>query len=163
LGDIAQCKEWIKQYYSFFNLENRLRLKWISLYRLAEVYLILGEFDSAKTSCQESLDWFLINAEEPEESVHVAEARLIMRKILVDLGVYQDALDYLDKAKTAFEMCQHYPLGETLLYLGKAYQGLGGAVFLRQAKEYVTQALAEFQRLKLHHKEREAQEVLKTL
>jgi len=53
--------------------------------------------------------------------------------------------------------------GETLLYLGKAYQGLGGAVSLRQAKEYVANALAEFRRLELHHKAREVEEVLRTL
>ncbi len=33
-------------------------------------------------------------------------------------------MSYLDKA--AFEICGHYALGETLLYLGKAHQGLGG-------------------------------------
>ena len=45
----------------------------------------------------------------------------------------------------------------------KAHFGLGGVVFRRQAKAYVLKALAEFQRLELQHKEREAQEVLHAL
>ncbi len=65
------------------------------------------------------------------------------------------------KAKAVFEICGHYAPGETLLYLGKAHQGLGGAVFLNQAKEHVNNARAEFQRLELHHKEREAKEILR--
>jgi tetratricopeptide (TPR) repeat protein len=105
----------------------------------------------------------LTYAEDPEELVYVAEARLIMGKILVDIGEYREAITYLDKAKAAFEICGHYALGETLLYLGKAHQGLGGTVFLTQAREYVTSAIAEFQRLELFHKEKEAQEVLEKL
>ncbi len=58
-------------------------------------------------------------------------------------------MSYLDKA--AFEICGHYALGETLLYLGKAHQGLGGAVFLNQDKEYVNNAFAEFQRSREHY------------
>jgi len=79
-----------------------------------------------------------------------------MGKILVEMEEHQEALSYLKKAKTAFETCQHYALGETLLYLGKAYQGTGD----HQAREYIHQALAEFQRLKLHHKAHKAQELL---
>jgi hypothetical protein len=58
-----------------------------------------------------------------------------MGKIMVDMGDYREAITYLDKAKAAFEICGHYALGKTLLYLGKANQGLEGAVFLNQAKE----------------------------
>jgi hypothetical protein len=39
----------------------------------------------------------------------------------------------------------------------------GGIVFLNQAKEYITNAFAEFQRLELHHEKREAKEVLEQL
>jgi len=85
-----------------------------------------------------------------------------MGKILVDMQNYQEALQYLDKARNAFAICGHYNLGETLLYMGKAYQGLG-PFFFPQAKEHVTRAIAEFQRVELHHKEQEAQEVLNTL
>jgi len=52
---------------------------------------------------------------------------------------------------------------ETLLSLGKAHVGLGGVIFRRQGKEYVTQALAEFERLELRHKASEARELLKEL
>ena len=86
-----------------------------------------------------------------------------MGKILVDMEEHQDAIEYLEKAKTAFDICQHYALGETLLYLGKAHVGLGGVILRRQGKEYVTQALAEFERLELQHKASEARELLKEL
>ena len=82
-----------------------------------------------------------------------------MGKILVD----QDGIEYLEKARAAFEICQHYALGETLLYLGKAHVGLGGVILRRQGKEYVTQALAEFERLELAHKASEARELLMSL
>ena len=72
-------------------------------------------------------------------------------------------LDNLDKAKAALEICGYYALGETLLYLGKVHQGLGGPVFLKQTREYVTNALAEFQRLELYHKEREAKGGVETI
>jgi tetratricopeptide (TPR) repeat protein len=66
----------------------------------------------------------------------------------------------IEKARAAFETCQHYALGETLFALGKAQQGLGE---LLRAKEYFAAALAEFRRLELHHKAREAQAALETL
>jgi tetratricopeptide (TPR) repeat protein len=162
-GNTTQCRKYLEDAHVFFEQETRPRAKWEYLSQVAEVYRLLGELEPAKTACHQSLEGFLTNAEDPEDLVDVAEVRLVMGKILVDMGAYQDALDYLDKAKTAFEICQHYALGETLLYLGKAYQGLGGAVFLRQVKEHVTQALAEFQRLELRHKEREAEDMLKRL
>ena len=133
------------------------------LYSLAEIYRILQEKEPAKSACKESLDWFLANAEDPEDLVVVAEARLIMGKILVDMEEHQEAILYLEKAKAAFEICQHYALGETLLYLGKAHVGLGGVILRRQGKEYVTQALAEFERLELAHKTQEARDILKAL
>ena len=40
---------------------------------------------------------------------------------------------------------------------------LFGVIFRRQGKEYVTQALTEFERLELRHKAHEAREVLKEL
>ncbi|MDY0092487.1 MAG: hypothetical protein RBT80_07280 [Candidatus Vecturithrix sp.] len=79
------------------------------------------------------------------------------------MGDFQDAITYLEKAQTAFAICQHYALGETLLYLGKAHLGLGGVVLRRQAKDYAFKALAEFHRLELRHKGQEAQEVLHAL
>jgi len=83
-----------------------------------------------------------------------------MRKILVDSREYQEAITYLDKAKEAFTICQHHLLGETLFYLGKAYNGLSNK---QRAKEYIMQAINEFQRLELPHKEKEANEISKTL
>jgi hypothetical protein len=40
---------------------------------------------------------------------------------------------------------------------------VGGVILQRQAQEYLKQALAEFQRLELRHKEQEAKEVLEKL
>ena len=163
LGNNVQCRKYLNIVQTLFDQETDLMVKFSSLFIIADAYRLLKECELAQAFCQHSLDGFLANAEVPEDLVDLAEARLIMGKILVDLGAYEDALDYLDKAQTAFAICQHYALGETLLYLGKAYQGLGGAMFWRQAKEHILKALAEFQRLELHHKECEAQEVLKTL
>ena len=163
LGNINQCKKYLEIAQSCLEKETYPLSKAIDMYLIAEIFELLGEFESAKTACQQSLDWFLANAEDAEELVFVAEARLIMGKILVDMGEHQDAIEYLEKAKTAFEICQHYALGETLLYLGKAHVGLGGVILRRQGKEYVTQALAEFERLELAHKASEARELLKGL
>jgi len=112
----------------------------------------------AKTTCRKSIEWFLNNAENAEDLIYLAGSRLVMGKILVETEEHQEALSYLNKAKSAFETCQHYALGETLFYLGKADQGVGD----HQAREYINQALSEFHRLKLHHKAREAQELLET-
>lgn len=163
MGKITECQQYVEQAQVRFQEENRLREKYEYLHYIAEVHRILGEYDDAKVSCQESLNGFFTHAEDPEDLVDVAEARLIMGKILVDMGEHQDAIEYLEKAKTAFEICQHYALGETLLYLGKAHVGLGGVILRRQGKEYVTQALAEFERLELAHKASEARELLKGL
>lgn len=93
--------------------------------------------------------------------IYVADARLIWGKILVDAGEYQEAIAALETVRATCAAYRYYPLGETLLYLGKAYQGLGGPVFLHQAKTCLNEAIAEFQRLQLPHKEQEAQEVLR--
>ena len=163
LNKQAACREFVKNCQNFLEKDTSPRLKMEALYELAETYRLLKEYTTAKSACQKSLDWYLANAEDPEKLFCVAEARLIMGKILVDIGEHQEAILYLEKAQAAFEICQHYALGETLLYLGKAHVGLGGVILRRQGKEYVTQALAEFERLELAHKASEARDILKTL
>lgn len=130
------------------------------LYGIAEAHRLLGELEPAKAACQEAIKGFLTHAEDAEGLVFVAEARLIMGKILVDMQEYEDALLYLEKTKADFETSGHYALGETLLYLGKACQSLGEPKLLHQAREHLTAALSEFHRLELHHQVRNAQEVL---
>lgn len=163
MGNNTQCETYIKKAQRLFEKETRPRVKGEYFYEIAEIYRILGKFEPAKTACQESIEWFLSNAEDAEDLLYIAEARLIMGKIQVDMGKYQKAITCLDKVKVAFEICSHYALGETLLYLGKAHQGLGGTVLINQAKDYITNAIHEFQRLKLQHKEQEAKEVLNML
>ena len=163
VGNNTHAEHYLQKAQQFFEKEQRPRLKWKVLYEIAEVQRKLILLEASKTACQKALDWLLTNAEDPEDLVYVAEARLIMGKILVDMGEHQDAIAYLEKARAALEICQHYALGETLLYLGKAHVGLGGVILRRQGKEYVTQALAEFERLELAHKASEARELLKGL
>ncbi|GAK56435.1 hypothetical protein B2_20216 [Candidatus Vecturithrix granuli] len=163
MGNTTEYQAYIEQATIRFQKETRPHWKFEYLYYIAEVHRLIGEYELAKTECQEALNGFLAHAEDPEDLVVVAEARLNMGKILVDMGDFQEAITYLEQAQTAFAICQHYALGETLLYLGKAHLGLGGVVFRRQAKDYVTKALAEFQRLELRHKEQETQEVLHAL
>ena len=163
LGNYTEFKKYMDGA-DFFSKQEELPSNKVRYERTtAEIYRILGKLETAKNYCQHSLDWFLTNADDPENSLDVAEARLNMGKILVDMGEHQDAIEYLEKARAAFEICQHYALGETLLYLGKAHGGLGGVILRRQGKEYVTQALAEFERLELAHKASEAREILKGL
>ena len=163
LGNISECRCYMKLAQTRFEQDTRPAIRWEYLYKISEVHRILKELDTAKLTCQQSIEAFLTHADDPENLIAVAEARLIMGKILVDMGEHQDAIEYLEKAKTAFDICQHYALGETLLYLGKAHVGLGGVILRRQGKEYVTQALAEFERLELQHKASEARELLKEL
>ena len=163
VGNNSYAEHYLQKAQQFFEKEQRPRLKWKVLYEIAEVQRGLKLLEVSKTACQQSLEWFLTNAEDPEDLVVVAEARLIMGKILVDMEEYQEALVYLDKAKAAFDICRHYALGETLLYLGKAHVGLGGVIFRRQGKDYVMAALKEFERLELRHKASEAREILHQL
>ncbi|MBN2267784.1 MAG: hypothetical protein JW725_05620, partial [Candidatus Babeliaceae bacterium] len=163
LGKEEQSQKYLEHAYSLLEQKTIPIEKSEALYIIAETQRLLENFESSKIACQQALSWFLTNAEDPEELISVAEVRLTMGKILVDMADYQEAITYLDKAKAAFEICGHYALGETLLYLGKAHLGLGGVIFQRQAQEYLNQALAEFQRLELRHKEQEAKEVLKAL
>ena len=163
LGKFAECRKYVELFQALIKNNIAPSSKMEGLYEIAEVCRLLREFETAKTACQQSLDWFLTNAEAPEDLVVVAEARLIMGKILVDMEEHQEAILYLEKAQAAFEICQHYALGETLLYLGKAHLGLGGVILRRQGKEYVASALKEFERLELAHKASEAREILKGL
>ncbi|MCP4111825.1 MAG: hypothetical protein GY749_40915 [Desulfobacteraceae bacterium] len=133
------------------------RNKAFYLYKRADTYRILQEYEFAKTDCEQSLTWFLINAEDYQS---VAEARLVFGKILVNMEEYQDAIGYLDKAKTAFAIGKHYALGETMLYLGKAHAATGNPT---RAQALVADALAEFQRLELSKKEQEAKDMLNRL
>jgi tetratricopeptide (TPR) repeat protein len=127
------------------------------LYEYAETKRILKENNTAQDACNRSLSWFLNNAEDPDDYQPVAEARLIMGKILVDMQSYQEAVPHLDKARTAFAVGKHYALGETMMYLGKAHLGLGRRT---QAEELLLKALAEFQRLGLRLKEAETRKLL---
>ena len=161
LGNIPQTRKYIEDVQPLVEQVTDLDDKWQSLYLLSEGYRLLEEYEQARIKCQQAIDG-LLTFECPEELEYLADARLIMGKILVDIKNYQEALQYLDKAQKAFAICGHYALGETLLYMGKAYQGLG-AFFFPQAKELVTKAIAEFQRVELPHKEREAQAVFDTL
>ncbi len=160
LGDEKRSKGYMQMAQTLFEQETRPRRKWWCLYEIADGHRILGKFDAAKAACQQSLDWFLSNAEGAEKLIYAAEAQFVMGKILVDMNAHQDALPYLHNAKSAFELCHHYALGETLLYLGKAHQGLGGAEMISQARQEISTAITEFQRLLLHRKEREAKDVL---
>ncbi len=162
-GKIAECKELLAESQTMYAQENFPLWQWEYSYYVAETYRILGEFEPAKRFCQQALEGFLHHAEDPEDLIYVADARLIWGKILVDTGEYQEAIAALEKVRETCAAYHYYALGETLLYLGKAYQGLGGPIFLRQAKTCLSEAIAEFQRLQLHHKEHEAQEVLRTL
>jgi tetratricopeptide (TPR) repeat protein len=155
-GDEAQSRHYLEAAYTLFEEEPRPRRKWWCLYEIADGYRMLKEYDTAKTACQKSMEWFLNTAENAEDLIYLAGARLVMGKILVETEEHQEALSYLNKAKTAFETCRHYALGEAWFYLGKAYQGIGD----HQAREYIKRALAEFQRLKLQHKASKAQELL---
>ena len=161
-GKYNECKKHVEIAKNLLTLCSPHRQTWF-LREISDVYRLCGEYEIGKSVCQQALDWFISNAEDFENAVSFNEARLNMGKILVDMGEHQDAIEYLEKARTAFEICGHYALGETLLYLGKAHVGLGGVILRRQGKEYVTQALAEFERLDLAHKASEAREILKTL
>ena len=161
-GNLTQCQGYMKTAQELFEHETYPPDRLVYLYKIAEVYRILREFESAKQNCHQAIEGFWA-AEDAEDLLYLAEARLVMGKILVDMGDYREAIIYFNKAKAAFEHCGYYALGETLLYLGKAHQGLGGPVLLNQAKAYITNALAEFQRLELSLKEQDAREVLKTL
>ena len=159
-GHETQSRHYLEIAQTLFERETRPRKKWWGLFEIAEAYRMLKDYATAQTACQQAIEWFQNQAEDAENLIYLAEARLVMGKILVDLGQPQDALALIEKARAAFETCQHYALGETLFALGKAQQGLGES---SRAKEYFTAALAEFRRLELHHKAREAQAALETL
>jgi tetratricopeptide (TPR) repeat protein len=160
LGNKFECRRFIDLAKKSYQKASIPRTKAICLCEQGETFRILKEYEYAKAACKKSLTWFLTNAEDPEDYQIVAEARLVMGKILVDMQNYQEAIEYLDKAKTAFAIGKHYALGESMLYLGKAYSGIGGQP---QAKTLITEALAEFQRLELSNKEKEARGILKKL
>jgi tetratricopeptide (TPR) repeat protein len=159
-GNVEQSKRYLEIARTLFEWETRPRRKWWCLYEIAEGSRILRELDAAQTACQQSIEWFQNNTEHAEEIVYLAEARLVMAKILIDKGECKEALAYLKQANIAFNQCEHYARGETLFSLGKAHQGLGNT---SQAQEYMTTALNEFQRLELHHKAQETQEALDKL
>ncbi len=163
LGSTGKCKAYLKQCNLLLERKQDSQDTWEGLYEIAEIQRILGGLRLAKMTCQNFIESFLTHAEDAEELVSLAEAHLVMGKILMDMGDYQEAIPYLNKAKDAFDICKHYALGETLLYLGKAHKGLGGTVFINQAQEYISNAILEFQRLELHHKEHEAEDFLNTL
>lgn len=154
LGDEEQSRRYMEVARTLYEHENRPRRKWWCLYEIADGHRMLGAFNAAKSACQQSLKWFTEEVEDAENVLYLAEARLVMGKILVDTGSYEDALAFLEHARAALERCQHYALGDALLYLGKAYQGRENHA---AAREYLTRAIGEFQRLELHHKQREAE------
>ncbi|XOF34157.1 MAG: AAA family ATPase [Candidatus Electrothrix sp. YB6] len=127
------------------------------LHEYAETCRLLKEYETARSACKKSLTWLLNNAEDPDDYQPVAEARLIMGKILVDMQSFREALPYLEKAKAAFAIGRHYALGETMLYLGKAHLELNHG---QKGKELLIRALTEFQRLGLRKKEAEARRLL---
>lgn len=160
LGDIIACQKLLENANKLFKKITTPMTKSHYLYEQAETYRILHEYELAKTACERSLTLLLTNAEDPENFRSIAIARLVMGKILVDIKNYHESVEYLDKAKTAFAIGKHYTLGETMLYLGKAYSGIGDQL---QAKSLITEALSEFQRLELFKKEKEAREILRNL
>ncbi len=159
-GNTEQSKRYLEIARTLFEWETRPRRKWWCLYEIAEGYRILKDLDAAQNACQKSIEWFLNNTEHAEETIYLAEARLVMAKILIDKGKFDNALPYLNQANIAFKQCAHYARGETFFSLGKAHHGLGNTP---QAQEYTTNALHEFQRLELHHKAQEAQKAQKIL
>lgn len=143
--------------FDLFQEETNQKDKSTYLRIYAETLRILRDCKTAKAACEKSLGWLLTNAEEPDDYQPIAQSRLIMGKILVDMQSFQEAVPYLEKAKAAFAVGKHYALGETMLYLAKAHQGLGRR---EQAEELLLKALTEFQRLGLRLKEAEAKKLL---
>jgi tetratricopeptide (TPR) repeat protein len=162
LGNTEKCKEYIHKADKLLEDEifpaHRIAYSFI----IAEVYRILQKFELGKAICLQSIN-MMLELDDAEELVGLAIARFMLGNILVGMREYQEAVTYLEKAKTAFEICGYFALGDTFLALGKAHCGLGGAVLLHDAKQYVEQALAEFQRLELHHKTQEANDFLQKL
>lgn len=153
MGKYSECREFLQKAQEEFERNTQPRSRWVYLYHLAEIYRILGSIDAAKDTCQESINSFFDYAEDAEELIYVAEARLVMGKILVDMQDYAAAILPLKKAKSVFEICRHYALGETLFYLSKAQLGLGHR---SEAQGLTEKALAEFRRLELAHKIQES-------
>lgn len=160
MGDVVTCRKIIKKANILFKNVTAPITKPNYLCKQAETYRILGKFELAKIACERSLTLFLNNVEDPENFRLVANARLVMGKILVDMEKYHESFRCLHKAKAAFAIEKHYALGETLLYLGKAHFRMGDQP---QAKSLFTEALAEFQRLGLSEKRKEARKMLTDL
>ena len=156
-GNAEQSRRYLNVAQSLFEQETLPRRKWWCAYELADGHRMLDEFEEANAFCQQSLNWFLTQTEHADDLIYLAGARLVMGKILVEMGDAQKALPYLNTARAAFDRCRHYALGETLLYLGKASQALENP---DQAKEHISKALTEFQRLGLQQKEHEAKSML---
>jgi tetratricopeptide (TPR) repeat protein len=91
LENKQQCKQYLKEALPFLEIETRPELKLLGLQAISEIYRLLSKFENAKTMCQQIISWLLKNAEEPEELFYLAEARLVMGKILVDMGNYQES------------------------------------------------------------------------
>lgn len=154
----------LEQAQALFACETRPYDQFVYRFTMAEVHRLAGDLKAARALCHAAVSAeFLSQIEDADLLTCIAKARLVMGKILVDLAEYEQATSYLSQARNAFETCGHYALGETLLYLGKAYYGPGGVVFGHQARPFIEQALAEFQRLELARKECEAQHVMQAL
>lgn len=148
LGKKEIAKQRLEQTLTLFKQNDNQDTKWQTAYYIAEIYRVLGDCESAQSYCQEALDWYFANSEDPENLVFVAEARLVMGKVLVDMKDATNALLYLEKARNAFETCGYYALGEALFHEGKAHQKMGN---FSETRRLVEKALSEFQRLKLTH------------
>jgi len=122
LNNFTKCEEFINITNSILKEETYPRYKWLCQCKLSEAYRLMKKYEQAKHLIHYCLTSFLDNAEDPEELVDVAEARLVLGKILFDLHEFKNAIIYLNKAKNGFEICKHYLLGETLKYLCKAYK-----------------------------------------
>lgn len=162
-GDFSRCRHYVENFWELFNQNFSPDRKSQYLYKVAEVYRMLGDLTSAKQYCEQALTLYFEQAEDAEELRYVAEARLVLGKVLVYLAEFKEAISILHKAKAAFEVYGHYQLGETLLYLSKAHQGIGGQGAFVQAKAYAQAALAEFTRLELALKQQEAHKLLETI
>ncbi|MCI5147126.1 MAG: hypothetical protein D3923_16770 [Candidatus Electrothrix sp. AR3] len=157
LGNEIESKRMVKISSELYQKRASPDTKAKYFYEYAETNRLLKEYETAQSACKKSLTWLLNNAEDPDDYQPVVEARLIMGKILVDMQSFQEAIPYLEKAKTAFTIGKHYALGETMLYLGKAYQGLDRR---QQAENLLLAALSEFQRLGLSKKEQRTRKLL---
>ncbi len=157
MGNTTEYQAYIEQATIRFQEETRPHWKLEYLYYIAEVHRLIGEYEIAKTECQEALNGFLAHAEDPEDLVVVAEARLNMGKILVDMSDYQDAITYLAKAQTARDLPALRALWAKPCSTPAKRTSVSAASSSGGRRKSVNKALAEFQRLELRHKEQEAQ------